>query len=193
MTRVFIALELNEALQSHLTTVIRRVAQVLPDVHWVAPAGIHLTLAFLGELSDERLQEAIQATESAAQQCAPFAYQLARLGIFGTPGRPRVIWMGIEEPSGALSTLHSVLNRELAQRQFEPDTRPFSPHLTLARVKAPLTSDEQKSLQGLLAGPQVQLATSQRFLVQQLDVMKSELKPAGAHYTRLLACSLMQG
>src|SRR5438034_2939032 len=97
MTRTFIALEMNEALQRHLTGVIRQVAQVLPGVRWVDPAGIHLTLAFPGELTDEQLAAAQEATRDAAGQCVSFSYRLSRLNIFGTPQQPCVIWMGMAE------------------------------------------------------------------------------------------------
>src|SRR5690349_15916299 len=116
MTRTFIALEMNEALHRHLEEVIDQVAQVFPHARWVDPAGIHLTLAFLGELTDAQLSEAMQAAEIAAQQVKPFTYRLSRLGIFGSPQQPRVLWMGIDEPSGAMTWLHRILNQELEQR-----------------------------------------------------------------------------
>ncbi len=102
MTRTFIALELDEALQRHLRETIRQVAAELPRFSWVNPSGIHLTLAFLGELSDEQLLQASQAAEVAAQHGAPFDYRLSHLGIFGSPRQPRVLWVGIEETSGRL-------------------------------------------------------------------------------------------
>src|SRR5438874_2748057 len=148
--------------------------QELPDLRWVDPAGIHLTLAFLGELTDEQVAKAIQSAEVAAQQVSPFEYRLSGLGIFGSPRQPRVIWMGIEEPSGKLIRLHRALNRELRQRRFEVDKRPFSPHLTLSRVRAPLGPDEQQRLQHLLADNQA-VASSPLNQVSQLSVMKSEL------------------
>src|SRR5258706_2793292 len=105
MTRTFIALELDESLQRFLGNVIRRLAPQLPGVRWVDPAGIHLTLAFLGELSDEQLSAAKQAADVAAQQITPFEFRLKELGIFGSQHQPRVIWMGIEETSGNLFPL----------------------------------------------------------------------------------------
>lgn len=190
MTRTFIALEMNESLQRHLGEVIRQVAQVLPDVRWVDPRGIHLTLAFLGELDDAQLQAAMLAAENAAKQCQSFSFSLNRLGIFGSPRSPRVIWMGIDEPSGGLNRLHSILNQELAQRGFAIDTRPFSPHLTLARIKIPLRAQEQQRLQQLLASKQQGIISTEQYPVQHIEVIKSELSRNGAHYTVLKACSL---
>ncbi|HLI09782.1 MAG TPA: RNA 2',3'-cyclic phosphodiesterase [Ktedonobacteraceae bacterium] len=184
MTRTFIALELNEALQRHLSKVIREMASALPDLRWVNPTGIHLTLAFLGELDNTQLEQATAAAAVAARQTQPFSYRLTKPGFFGSPRSPRVIWMGIEEPVGKLTRLHRVLNQDLEQRGFEIDKRPFSPHLTLARVKAPLTPDEQQTLQRLLADAHLS-KPSPPYTVNGLAVMKSELSRSGAKYSAI--------
>lgn len=191
MTRTFIALETNEAMQYHLQAIIRRVAQTLPNVRWVDPASIHLTLAFLGELTDGEVAGAMHAVEKAARQSNPFSYRLlSRLGIFGSQRQPRVIWIGIEEPSGALLHLHRVLNTELKRRNFAIDMRPFSPHLTLARIKARFTSDEQQQLQPLLTGNPQGIVSTNVYTIEHIHVMKSELLRTGAHYTSLQAYAL---
>ncbi len=184
MTRTFIALELDESLQRYLGEIIRRMAQELPGLRWVDPAGIHLTLAFLGELNDQQLAEATRAAELSAQSIPSFEYRLSHPGIFGSPRQPRVIWIGVEEPSGNLQLLHHQLNLELAQCEFEIDTRPFSPHLTLARIKAPLKPEELQRLQRLLA-VQDRQPHSPLVRVRYLSVMKSELMRTGARYTSL--------
>ena len=190
MTRTFIALELNEALQRFLGEIISQISQELPNLRWVDPTGIHLTLAFLGELSDDQLAAAIGASEEAAQKAIPFEYRLKGLGIFGSTHQPRVIWMGIEDlPSGKiqgspLQQLHRVLTRKLELRSFEIEKRPFSPHLTLARIKQPLSPDEQQRLQRLLHS-RLAGSSSAVYQVNNLCVMKSELSRAGAKYTCL--------
>jgi RNA 2',3'-cyclic 3'-phosphodiesterase len=195
MTRTFIALELNEALQHFLGDIIKQAARELPNLRWVDPTGIHLTLAFLGELTDEQLEAAIDAAQVAARQAVPFEYRLKGLGIFGSPLQPRVIWMGVEDqPSGhiqgsPLQQLYRVLTKELEMRGFEVDKRPFSPHLTLARIKQPLSINEQERLQRLLHSKQAG-ASSPFYGVNQLCVMKSELSRTGATYTFLRACSI---
>jgi len=184
MTRTFIALQLDESLQRFLGEIIRRMVRELPGLRWVDPAGIHLTLAFLGELDDQQLAEATQAAELSTRLIPSFEYRLSHPGIFGSPRQPRVIWIGVEEPSGNLQLLHHQLNLELAQRGFEIDTRPFAPHLTLARIKAPLRPEEQQRLQRLLA-VQDRQPRSPLVRVRHLSVMKSELMRAGARYTSL--------
>lgn len=188
MTRTFIALEMNGDLQRHLNGVIRQVAQVLPNIRWVNPTGIHLTLAFLGELDDEQLSAAEQASEKVAQQSRSFSYSLAHIGVFGSQHSPRVIWMGIDEPTGALTTVHRALQRELIARGFEVDSRPFSPHLTLARVKSPLKAEEQQQLQRLLSKEQANKFTSKLYAAHALHVVKSELFQSSAQYTVLREC-----
>ena len=193
MTRAFIALEMPVSAQRVLNDTIERFAQALPALRWVNAAGIHLTLAFLGELDDHRLALAMEAARAAAHDFPSFAYRLTAPGVFGSP--PRVIWMGIEDSPLAqldgspLQRLHHLLNSELQRRDFETDKRPFSPHLTLARVKHPLTPAEQQSLQRLLynrwdaSAPTYYKATS-------LNLMKSELSRAGAKYTTIQAYPL---
>ncbi len=185
MTRTFIALEMNSGLQRHLDGVIRQVSQILPELRWVDAYGIHLTLAFLGELDDEQLSSAHEAVSEVVQSAQVFRYRLTQLGMFGSPRQPRVIWMGIEEPTGMLQSVHRVLNRALQQRGFEVDSRPFSPHLTLARVKAPLTAEGQQQLQHLLSGQLSSRLASEMYPARSLDVIKSELSRAGARYTVL--------
>jgi RNA 2',3'-cyclic 3'-phosphodiesterase len=193
MTRTFIALELNEALQRFLGEIISQVSQELPDLRWVDPSGIHLTLAFLGELTDEQLDSAIASTQVAVRQAVPFKYCLKGLGIFGSSHQPRVIWMGVEDlPSGQiqgspLQQLHRVLTRELELRGFVTEKRPFSPHLTLARNKRLFSLDEQQRLQRLLHSRQA-AASSPIYRVNSLCFMKSELFRTGAKYTCLREC-----
>jgi 2'-5' RNA ligase len=185
MTRTFIAIERNEHLQHHLEQVIHQVAQILPSMRWVNPKGIHLTLAFLGELDDAQLADAAQAAQVAAQQVEAFHYRLTRLGIFGASRHPRVLWMGIDETSGTLNNLQRILYQQLEQRGFALDKRAFSPHLTLARGKAPLSPSEQHSVQQLLEGSQQGITSTAIYPVQHIEVMKSELSKVGTNYTLL--------
>jgi 2'-5' RNA ligase len=185
MTRTFIALELDTTQQQFLGTIIRQGRQLLPDLRWVEPESIHLTLAFLGELNDQQLEKAIAAAQYAASISNPFPYRLSSLGTFGPPRQPRVLWMGVSEPSGTLNIVYQALSLALEQRGFATEKRPFSPHLTLARIKSPLTPEQLQRLQQLLARYQF---ASPAYKVTHLYVMKSELFRSGAQYTCLQAC-----
>lgn len=189
MTRTFIALELDTAQQHFLGYSIRQGQQLLPDLRWVDPTGIHLTLAFLGELDDEKLKKAVAAATYAAAQSRPFSYRLSGLGTFGPAHDPRVLWMGISELSGLLDMAQHTLTLALEQQGFAPDTRPFSPHLTLARIKTRLNPEKLQLLQQLLSRSQT---TSPDYHVTYLSVMKSELSASGARYSCLHMCSLQK-
>ncbi|WP_322480929.1 RNA 2',3'-cyclic phosphodiesterase [Thermogemmatispora sp.] len=184
MTRTFLALDLSPELQTFLGRAIARGTHLLPAARWVEPTSLHVTLAFLGELSDEQLAQAIEAGEAAARQVSPFSYRLTGLGTFGPASAPRVIWMGLEDASGRMRALQQTLMRELKARGFPPEERPFSPHLTLARLKRPLSREEQQALQRLLYEIRVPASLPQH-TVETLDVMKSELSRAGARYSYL--------
>jgi 2'-5' RNA ligase len=195
MTRTFIALEMNVALQQFLAEIIHQLSQALPEVRWVDPHGIHLTLVFLGELDDEHLEEAFHAVEEAAQKATPFEYRIKGLGTFGSQQQPRVIWIGVEDlPSGKiqgspLHYAHRLLSKALELRGFEFEKRPFSPHLTLARIKQPLSLEAQQRLQRLLHSG-LAATSSAIYPVQSLCVMKSELARSGAKYSCLNAFPL---
>ena len=184
-TRTFIALELNTDQQQFLSMIIRQGQQLLPDLRWVEPDGIHLTLAFLGELNDQQLAQAIAAAQDAATLTDPFAYTLSSTGIFGPPRQPRVLWMGISEPTGLLQKAHQTLKLALEQHHFTTEKRPFSPHLTLARIKAPLSQEQLQLLQQFLSRYQY---SSPLYRVTHLYIMKSELTQSGAHYSCLQTC-----
>ncbi len=187
MTRTFIALERDEALQRYLEGIIQRMAAELSGLSWVQPGGIHLTLVFLGELGVEDLRQASLAARQAAQESAPFEFRLSQPGIFGLPRQPRVLWLGIADPAGRLQHLQQTLKRELQQQGFAVDMRPFSPHLTLARGKRSLRAEEQERLQRIL---QVTRCDPLPYAVRRISVMKSELARTGVSYTSLQDYSL---
>ncbi|MGH2478343.1 MAG: RNA 2',3'-cyclic phosphodiesterase [Ktedonobacteraceae bacterium] len=185
MTRTFIALELDTSQQQLLGNIVRQGRQLLPDLGWVDPTGIHLTLAFLGELDDPALAKAEKAASTAAAQSNPFSYRLSGLGTFGPARYPRVLWMGVSEPSGMLDVVQRALSLALEREGFASEKRPFSPHLTLARIKTPLNPEQLQFLQQLLSHHQF---ASPNYRVTRLYVMKSELARSGARYSCLRDC-----
>lgn len=188
MTRTFIAVRLPDAIRAQLALQIDNLKPRLPAaVRWVAPESLHLTLAFLSALDDARLASAEQATAVAAREGAPFALALTNLGTFGSARVPRVIWAGVSGDISALGNLQGRLASELEMRGFPREDRPFSPHLTLARIKEPLPPDVALALPDLLRSAP---ATHSSWQVHELCVMKSELARSGARYTCLHAYPL---
>lgn len=183
MTRTFIALELDPEITSHLTQLLLRVAPALPAFRWVDPTSIHLTLAFLGELTKEELHRAFKAAEITAQESLPITYNLKKIGIFGPVDEPRVIWVGLEESAGRLPRLHKKLQQVLRARGFVGDDR-FTPHLTLGRGKGPLTDEQIRYVEELLAEPPL-FKGQGKYVARQIEVVKSVLAPAGSRYTTM--------
>ena len=188
MTRTFIAVDLDDATRDALARLSRRVSRALPAARVPAPETLHITLAFLGELDDPRIEDAIQATREAAAGAAPFWLAPGRIGVFGPDHAPRVVWVGIGGQTGRLRALQRSLARALDARGFTPDDKPFSPHLTLARLTAPLDDASTLRLQQLRSEPPPR-ADSWR--VEDLRVMRSDLSHAGARYTPLAIIPLV--
>jgi 2'-5' RNA ligase len=188
MTRTFIAVALSELAREALRREISLLANALPSLRWVNVASLHLTLAFLGELDDERLTAAHEATQTAAAKGAPFALTLDRLGTFGSSHAPRVIWAGVSGDVVELRRMQRTFASELGARGFPPQEHPdYAPHLTLARVKDRLPSSELTALQQRANTPLAHTAT---WTITTLDVMKSELVRPAARYTTLASYPL---
>lgn len=185
MTRTFIAIDLGEEARAALGREIARLRRALPGIRWVNPDNLHLTVAFLGELDDAQVLAVMAAASTAAAATAPFTLELAGLGTFGPHWAPRVVWAGIGGQRQALMATEARVARALEARGFLPDERPYSPHLTLARLPdRPEQGDVERLQAALRAGGREKAS----FRVEALDVMKSELLREGARYTRLREC-----
>jgi 2'-5' RNA ligase len=190
MTRTFVAIELGDDARAYLAREVTRLQRALPGVRWVDPANLHLTLVFLGELDDARLAAATEAAGAAAS-VKPFTLEVAGLGSFGPPHAPRVVWAGLRGNLPRLNQLYEALAAALEARGFPRETRPFAPHLTLARLKAPLAADEAQRLARVLRVEADAAARSGApILVDHISVMKSELLRPVARYTCLRAIRL---
>jgi len=156
------------------------------ELSWTKPEQMHLTLAFLGE----QPPEALERMYAAAQPCTalqPFEAALAGAGAFQNPRRAHVLWLGITDGASQLVELAARLCSGLREAGFELETRPFRPHLTVARVKRGNERDAERALRNVGAG---EIA---RFAVVKLLLMKSELSPKGARHEEVRAFPLSGG
>ncbi len=181
MTRTFLALELPDAVKNALRRRIERLARMIPETPWVSLESLHVTLAFLGALDDARLEAATQAAAAVAALHTPFSLRLAGVGTFGSARSPRVVWMGLAGEKALLLALQADLADDLTARGFPREERPFAPHLTLARVKKPLSDAAMATLARLQREP----APNATWQVDAISVMKSELLRPAARYTAL--------
>jgi 2'-5' RNA ligase len=176
--RLFVAIDIPDAVRDALTAVGRQLRQLCPNARWVRLEGAHLTLKFIGETPPDRA-ERVRSTLSAVRPCGPIELQFAGLGFFPGPGRPRVLWAGVRV-STALRELDASIETQLESLGIPRETREFSPHITLARFDSP------KGLEPLHAAIE-KLGTQEfgRTWARQFHLYQSVLKRGGAEYTRL--------
>jgi len=192
-TRTFIAVRLSqEVLRSIEETVGRlRAAPGGDACRWPASDTIHLTLKFLGDVPDERLAEVYAAADRAAHSAQPFAFEIRGLGCFPNANRPRIVWLGVGDPSERLTTLAARLDEELAALGFQRERRPFTPHLTIGRARRGASRDAIAALGRTVSSwPDETLG---RVLVERIHVFGSELTPRGAIHTSLHEAPLQAG
>jgi 2'-5' RNA ligase len=148
-SRLFIAVPVAEEIRLAVGKLMEEVAGGPIDERgpgqprWVRVDDLHLTLRFLGATPDERQADIAAAVATAAAQTDPFRVVLSGGGAFPNAYAPRVLWIGIAEGSEDLGAIVQRLNGELAPLGWAAETRPFTPHLTLARTDGVAGADER--------------------------------------------------
>ncbi|MEI7554808.1 RNA 2',3'-cyclic phosphodiesterase [Candidatus Chlorohelix sp.] len=181
--RCFVALELPPILKQELATLIVELQHIDQSrkVRWVRPDGIHLTLKFLGDVAASRLPEIISVTKNALAPVQPFSLIAAKLGVFPKADAPRIIWVGLDGNLKALAAAQHAVEQNLVPLGFAPETRPFSPHLTLGRVPDIGAEDKRRLGQALqtFSGK----SSFGHFRFEEAVLMQSTLLPEGAIYS----------
>jgi 2'-5' RNA ligase len=185
--RLFIAVELPTAVLAALTALQKRLKTLDREraIRWTAAEGVHLTLKFLGETTSDRIPAIVTGLEQAAGGKTPFDLSMTGVGCFPNLQRPRVVWAGLRGDMGALRRLQEAVEEHIAPLGYPTEARAFSPHLTLGRAR-------REASTGALAAfgkqiEQVGAATAEavNWRVEAVSLMRSDLKPSGALYTRL--------
>jgi len=187
--RSFIAIELPDELKvglSQLQAGLKLGEQSW--VKWVDPYSIHLTLKFLGNIAVDRIGEITGAMEAAAQGISPFHLEVKELGAFPNLKRVQVVWVGITGEVDRLGQLRQRLESNLAPLGFAPESRAFTPHLTLARLRDRASPDERQRFGQLIANTRFEAAYSVE--VDAINLMRSQLTREGAIYSRINSVGL---
>ncbi|HQE92078.1 MAG TPA: RNA 2',3'-cyclic phosphodiesterase [Anaerolineae bacterium] len=188
--RTFIAVPLSAQVVDRLAETQRALRRRCPEqaVAWIKPENIHLTLFFLGDMVPE-CQASVEAAMTAiARHAHPLTFTVQGLGAFPNVNRPRVIWVGLDEPTGQLALLHRAVNEAMASIGFQPEDRRFSPHLTLGRIRQRASREEAQAVGDAIRGTEVgQLGT---VLAEEMIFFRSVLKSSGAEYTPLARFTL---
>ena len=187
--RSFIAIELPDELKAGLSRLQARLkVGEQPWVKWVDTDSIHLTLKFLGNVAIGRTGEITRAMEVAARGTSPFDLKVKDLGVFPNLRRVQVVWVGISGEVDKISQLQQNIESNLARLGFAPESRPFTPHLTLARLRDRASLDERQGFGQLIAGTRFEEAYT--FKVEAINLMKSQLAREGAIYSRISSVGL---
>jgi len=187
--RSFIAIELPDELKLGLTQLEAQLKMSKqPWVKWVDPYSIHLTLKFLGSIAVDRISEITSAMEEAIQGISPFHLEVKDLGVFPNLRRVQVIWVGLSGEVDKLSQLQQYLESNLTRLGFAPERRPFTPHLTLARLRNRASLDERQSVGQLIATTRFE--TTYTIKVDAISLMRSQLTREGAIYSRISSVEL---
>lgn len=157
--RLFVALELPDEVREAVAARVREHRDALPRARWTHPSALHLTLVFLGDVDDGPLPALTGALAAAFAPHPPLTLELVGAGTFPPPAprkRARVAWLGVRA-EGGVERLRA-LQGDAAQAaratvDHEPDRRPYSPHLTLARPKAPWRQGDAESFVAVFRAP----------------------------------------
>ncbi|HEX2948045.1 MAG TPA: RNA 2',3'-cyclic phosphodiesterase [Armatimonadota bacterium] len=184
--RSFIAIEIERTILERLTAVQQELRQSGADVSWTRPEGIHLTLKFLGNISQEQVPAIGDALNVIAGYYRSFPLYASGVGGFPHLRRPRVLWAGVAADDDVLQRLANDVDRAMAELGFPREDRPFRAHLTLGRVKSPA------NLETLV--PMMEAHAHDEFgtmVVRDVFLMRSDLSPKGARYTELCRAPLL--
>jgi len=187
--RSFIAIELPDDLKLALIRLQEQLKSgKSTSVKWVDPYNIHLTLKFLGNISTDIVDKVTRALEEAVRGISPFHLETKGLGAFPSLKRVQVVWVGITGEVDRLSQLQQRIESSLASLGFVSESRPFTPHLTLARLRDRATTDEQQNLGQLIAS--TSLETVYSLDVDSIHLMRSQLTREGPIYSRISSVKL---
>lgn len=178
--RSFIAIDIGDAVRRGLEALIQELRGSDAQVGWVRVEGIHLTLKFLGNVEPETIERVKPVLADIASGTSRIHIEPAGCGAFPTIRSPRVIWVGLRGQMGELAELARRIETAMVPLGFQPEDRPFKPHLTLGRVKGPRRLDVLREI----------LSRHMDFAAEPFDaaevvLYKSDLRPDGARYTPL--------
>jgi 2'-5' RNA ligase len=187
--RSFIAIELPQEMKVQLARVRGMPRpQEYPSVKWVEAESIHLTLKFLGNIPSGRIPEIEAAVREAARGVPAFHLEIGGLGVFPSTQRPRVAWVAVGGEVEKLAGLQEGIDSALLPLGFPRESRPFTPHLTLARVRERASPQERRSFGELVMSTKFEARLPLE--VSAISLMRSRLTAAGAIYGRIFTVGL---
>ena len=185
--RSFLAFELPPEIMGIISNASRDMKNTPLNVRWVKPGNIHLTMVFIGNVSQEELKPIGQVAANVCRRYGSFNVFLNGTGVFGSRRNPRVVWARLNGDLERMSRFRDELQKDLEPFGIKQERRPFKAHLTFGRFRKGARTGS--ALDELLS--RYQDLTSPTCTLNELVLFKSDLKPGGAVYTRLNAWALV--
>ena len=183
--RCFIAISLPEEIRRQLGEIQSKLKKFNADIGWTRPEGIHLTLKFLGEIGEEKIESIKSALQKITSQHKPFEIEIGGTGVFPDTRRPRVLWVGMTKGLEETTSLAEQVESKMEELGFPKEERKFNPHLTLGRVKSPKNISQFTDTFLNTMKPNLG-----KIHVDHISLYQSVLKPTGAEYSVLFQSSL---
>jgi 2'-5' RNA ligase len=182
--RSFIAVDLPDSLNEALERASEQLQDLLEGlpVRWVPVQNIHLTLKFLGDVSEKNIEMIQSIVQAEASQHRIFEISVGGFGVFPNLARPRVLWVGVEAPD-ELIHLQRRIDVESARLGYAPDQREFSPHLTFGRVSRNASPKQVRQVSKLLRTYKIGFLGAAR--IENVTLFRSDLGPDGAVYSKI--------
>ena len=182
--RCFLAVEISDEVRQAAGRLVEKLRKGIQftKAHpsWVRLDNQHFTVVFLGNRSPEQVEQIKAALADLPGQIAPFRVEVTGLGVFPNERNPRVLWLGVRDGAQGFANLYDKIIARLRPVGFEPESRPFHPHLTLARIKSFRGAAEMMSIVR-----SHQNEPCGEYTASGLTFFRSQLHPAGATYTPL--------
>ncbi len=178
--RLFIGVRIPDEIKERISEVIRRLELKVREARIVAPANLHITLKFLGEVPEDRIAGISDILADIAKDYAPFRAEVKDAGVFPDLKSPRVFWIGCDS-GGKLKKLSALIENRIEAEGFEKESR-FKEHITVARFKS---TPKAVFLKEIIA--KYEEETFGYMEVKAIELIKSDLKPSGSVYTVLSA------
>lgn len=177
--RSFIAIPLADEVSRNAVRLLKRVRVSGDGIKWVPTDNLHLTLKFLGEVENTEIPSVCDVTRNLCQQYDPFPLRFVGTGGFPNSERPRILYAGVDDSSGALTEIVTRLEKDLAKLGFKPEPRDYTPHLTLGRTRGGSSRASGEVIDRVMAEADSELGT---MLVDCVQLYASFLDKHGPTY-----------
>lgn len=182
--RTFVAIEVSDEIKSALGRIEKHLKYAGADVTWVNPEIMHFTLKFLGEVDEKKCVAVKRLLDAIANETQAFDLTIKDIGAFPTVDHPRVVWAGLDHGAAEMTALAKRIDESLEKLGFTREVRPFSPHMTIGRVRSSRNMEELKEKIST-APAQLLLYAPDSYRAASVILFQSTLTPRGPIHTKI--------